>query len=85
MDLAKVLQELHEELANLDAAISSLERLQETNKQRSREDWPAALAQPSRPVRKRRGRKPGASASAAGGLEPGSGESGSGDGGDGEQ
>jgi hypothetical protein len=37
MDLAKVLQQLHEELENLNAAISSLERLQEAGKHRGKE------------------------------------------------
>ncbi len=37
MDLAKVLQQLHEELENLNAAISSLERLQEAGKDRGKE------------------------------------------------
>ncbi|HYW44719.1 MAG TPA: hypothetical protein VE959_17790 [Bryobacteraceae bacterium] len=32
MDLAKVLQQLHEELQHLDAAILSLERLQRKNR-----------------------------------------------------
>ena len=36
MDLAKVLMQLHEELANLDAAIESLERLQTEGRRRGR-------------------------------------------------
>ncbi len=36
MDLAKVLQQLHEELQNLNAAIVSLERLQEGSRRRGR-------------------------------------------------
>ena len=36
MDLTKVLQELHLELENLNAAIHSLERLQENNQRRER-------------------------------------------------
>ena len=36
MDLAKVLAQLHAELANLDAAIQSLERLQEMPRRRGR-------------------------------------------------
>ena len=43
MDLARVLQELHEELANLNAAILSLERLQESGRRRGRP--PALLAE----------------------------------------
>ena len=36
MDLGRVLQQLHEELENLNAAILSLERLQETGRRRGR-------------------------------------------------
>jgi hypothetical protein len=36
MDLTKVLQQLHEELQNLNAAIVSLERLQEGTRRRGR-------------------------------------------------
>ena len=43
MDLAKVLRQLHEELENLDAAILSLERLQESGCRRGRP--PALLAE----------------------------------------
>jgi hypothetical protein len=43
MDLAKVIRQLHEELDNLDAAILSLEKLQETSRRRGRP--PAWLAE----------------------------------------
>ncbi len=43
MDLTKVLQQLHEELENLNAAILSLERLQEAGRRRGRP--PALLAE----------------------------------------
>jgi len=36
MDLSKVLQQLHEELDNLNAAIATLERLQAGQKRRGR-------------------------------------------------
>ncbi|SPE37370.1 hypothetical protein SBA6_70012 [Candidatus Sulfopaludibacter sp. SbA6] len=40
MDLTKVLQQLHEELKNLDIAILSLEKLQESGKRRGRpREW----------------------------------------------
>jgi hypothetical protein len=40
MDLAKVLAQLHAELENLDAAIASLERIQEGGRRRGRPpDW----------------------------------------------
>jgi hypothetical protein len=61
MDLAKVLQQLHEELENLDAAIASLERLQEASQHRSREQ--ALLSQVTVPVRAGRKRKVKAKAS----------------------
>ena len=54
MDLSKVLQQLHEELANLNAAILSLERLQEAGKHRDKE--PQWLEEMQKPARK--GRKP---------------------------
>ncbi len=55
MDLAKVLQQLHEELENLDAAIVSLERLQEAGKHRRiSEDWLEGVEKPARPRRKRK-------------------------------
>lgn len=47
MDLAKVLQQLHEELHNLNAAISSLERLQEAGNHRGKESgWLEDIAIP---------------------------------------
>lgn len=45
MDLHKVLAELREELANLDAAINSLERLQQDSHRRGR---PKTVSQISR-------------------------------------
>jgi hypothetical protein len=46
MDLDKVLQQLHEELENLDAAIASLERLQEAGKRTADSaDWVAEISQ----------------------------------------
>ena len=67
MDLSKVLQQLRQDLANLDTAIASLERLKETGRRRGRppgsssrpvepDEEPAAEA-PLEPP-KRRGRKP---------------------------
>ena len=56
MDLAKVLQQLHEELENLNAAISSLERLQEAGKNRGKEPWLGDLASPATAGRKRKGK-----------------------------
>ena len=57
MDLGKVLQQLHEELDNLNAAIASLERLQEAGRQRSKDqEWIGNMAGAARPGRKRRGR-----------------------------
>ena len=66
MDLARVLQQLRQDLANLDTAIASLERLKETGRKRGRPP-----GSPNRPVEsdetnvesfveppKRRGRKP---------------------------
>jgi hypothetical protein len=52
MDLAKVLAQLHAELENLDAAIASLERIQQGSRRRGRPpEWlhktPSA---PERPV-----------------------------------
>ncbi len=49
MDLSKVLAQLREELANLDAAILSLERLQQEGRRRGRP--PKALAQLSKAPR----------------------------------
>ena len=55
MDLEKVLQQLHEELENLNAAISSLERLQEAGKHRGKEmEWLENATTPVPVVRKRR-------------------------------
>jgi hypothetical protein len=56
MDLAKVLQQLRQDLANLDTAIASLERLEQTGRGRGR---PAEIGEsaPQEPPR-RRGRKP---------------------------
>jgi len=55
MDLVKVLQQLHEELENLDAAIHSLERLQQTTRRRGRrEDWLAEIRKPAHSARKRK-------------------------------
>ena len=54
MDLSKVLQQLHRELENLDAAIKSLERLQEAT--RKREKTPATMVEAG--PASRRGRKP---------------------------
>jgi hypothetical protein len=56
MDLAKVLTQLHEELANLNAAILSLERLQEGGRRRGRPPaWLADVKKAERTVRKHRG------------------------------
>ncbi len=55
MDLSKVLQELHEELENLNAAILSLERLQETGRRRGRP--PTLLAELRSAVRNNSRRK----------------------------
>ena len=44
MDLAKVLAQLRDELANLDAAILSLERLQQVGAPRRRGRPPKALS-----------------------------------------
>lgn len=56
MDLSKVLQQLHEELANLNAAILSLERLQEAGKHRGKEStWLEEMEKPARKARKRKG------------------------------
>lgn len=49
MDLSKVLAQLREELANLDAAILSLERLQQEGPRRGRP--PKALSQFSKTAR----------------------------------
>ena len=60
MDLAHVLQQLHEELENLDAAILSLEKLQRSGKRRGRP--PAWLAEVNQPKAARPQRQPGAKA-----------------------
>jgi len=58
MDLAKVLAQLRGELANLDAAIESLERLQQTERRRGRPpSWLAAVKKRGRPPRGRKPRK----------------------------
>ena len=60
MDLAKVLHQLHEELENLNAAILSLERLQETNKNRGQQtEWLEQMEKPARGRRKRKVEEPG--------------------------
>jgi hypothetical protein len=66
MDLTKVLQQLHEELENLDAAILSLERLEEYDKKRGRPpNWLAEVKKRAPAPRKRKfarkSAKPGAS------------------------
>jgi hypothetical protein len=56
MDLTKVLAHLHMELNNLDAAIASLERLQQADRRRGR---PAlGLTKPVKKTTQRRGKKP---------------------------
>ncbi len=54
MDLPKVLQQLHEELENLNAAIVSLERLQERGQRRGQPSAVMAGYEFSAPVRARR-------------------------------
>jgi len=56
MDLAKVLLQLREELAALDAAIVSLERLHQGGRRRGRPpEWLAEIKKPAaRSARKRR-------------------------------
>lgn len=55
MDLDNVLQQLHEELENLNAAISSLERLQEAGKHRGKgTEWLEDIATPLVGARKRK-------------------------------
>jgi hypothetical protein len=54
MDLAKVLQQLHEELEALNAAILSLERLNQGGRRRGRPpEWLAALKRESKPKKKK--------------------------------
>ena len=51
MDLAKVILQLHQELERLDAAILSLERLQEGGRRRGRPPaWLAAVRKAERAV-----------------------------------
>jgi hypothetical protein len=52
MDFSRVLAQLREELANLDAAILSLERLQHAGRHRGRK--PKALSQLAKTVRARK-------------------------------
>ena len=55
MDLAKVLLQLREELAALDAAIVSLERLHQGGRRRGRPpEWLTEMKKPGRTSRKRR-------------------------------
>lgn len=55
MDLAKVLQQLHEELENLNAAILSLERLEEVGRHRGKEpEWLGDITIPARGGGKRK-------------------------------
>jgi hypothetical protein len=62
MDLAKVLVQLREELSNLDAAIVSLERLQEGAKKRGRPPaWLAGARKAERTSRKPREEAPAGS------------------------
>jgi hypothetical protein len=55
MDLAKMLAELREELANLDSAILSLKRLQAEGKRRGRP--PKALAEARKKIKGSPGRR----------------------------
>lgn len=57
MDLRKVLAQLREELDNLDAAILSLERLQQEGRRRGRP--PKSLSQLSKAMRANRKEEPG--------------------------
>ena len=58
MDLAKVLQQLHEELDALNAAILSLERLSQGGRRRGRPpEWLTALRK-EKPKKKRRSAAP---------------------------
>ena len=55
MDLERVLQQLHEELENLNAAISSLEHLQEASQHSVKAtDWLGDIAVPAPAGRKRK-------------------------------
>ncbi len=58
MDLAKVLQQLHDELDALNAAILSLERLSQGGRRRGRPpEWLAALKK-EKPKKKRKSAAP---------------------------
>ena len=58
MNLAKVLVELRRELANLDAAIISLERLQAGGRKRGRPPhWLSDLRKPDEPKKVAKARK----------------------------
>ena len=60
MDLAKVLAQLRSELANLDAAIASLERLRQAEKRRGRPPgWLTAVKKRGRPPGPGKSRGPG--------------------------
>lgn len=64
MDLAKVLQQLKQDLANLDAAIASLERLQQVNQRRTQASEPEEKdPAPEPPARKSAAKKAGRSKS----------------------
>jgi chaperonin cofactor prefoldin len=54
MDLQKVLNQLHEELENLNAAIASLERLQEASRLRGEPLSGEVLKKPARRARDRK-------------------------------
>jgi hypothetical protein len=55
MDLEKVLDQLRDELHNLEAAIASLEQLQQTSRRRGRPPgWLAAVTKPGRPKKRPR-------------------------------
>jgi hypothetical protein len=61
MDLPKVLRDLHEELANLNAAIASLERLQEAGDSRRRSsEWLANVNAAGHVTRRRKSGPKGA-------------------------
>jgi len=62
MDLEKVLDQLRDELHNLQAAIASLEQLQQTSRRRGRPPaWLASVPKPGRPKKGTRSKpkKPG--------------------------
>ena len=61
MDLTKVIRQLYEEMENLDAAILSLEKLQETGKRHGKTpEWLADVDPPeaAKPKRKPGGKAP---------------------------